>query len=178
MSKYSGKCDLYDYVSMLQTKDYNKLNIYVRDFPVRLDIKERKDIVPFYGFVPYLCCGNEIRISNISYVDTMEEVIFNSHFNMVHRVIRRYKRHHKPLEWELIKKDLYIDDSDIIGIYIYIKDNYKEKYTEREKHTLMEKLRRDGVTYRSIEVYRKELYDEMIRNGYSEKQTSQWVYHK
>ena len=42
----------------------------------------------------------------------------------------------------------------------------------------MEKLRRDGVTYRSIEVYRKELYDEMIRNGYSEKQTSQWVYHK
>ena len=69
MSKYSGKCDLYDYVSMLQTKDYNKLNIYMRDFPVRLDIKEQKDVVPFYGFVPYLCCGNEIRISNISYVN-------------------------------------------------------------------------------------------------------------
>lgn len=179
MSRYSGKCDLYDYVSMLSIKDFGELNIYMCGSPVRLDIKESKDVIPFYAFVPYFIQGNTIMISDKSCIDKQEQEMFRFTFNEIHKIISRCRVHHLPITWTNVKScSLHLNDDVAFYIYLYIKDNYQHQYTKEDMYRLLYHLIDKDIMFDGIRTCRRFLYNEMIHNGYSEKQSSLWVYHK
>jgi hypothetical protein len=53
MSKFSGRCDLYDTLIMIgDVKDFSKVHIFINDNPIELRIDSQKDLIPYYACIP------------------------------------------------------------------------------------------------------------------------------
>ena len=130
MSKYSGKCDLYDSLIMIKDiKDYSKVKIYAYNndiVPLRIDFE--RDAMPFYPYLTIMMNGDKdgntiIHLSSESYVDTDE----NEHLSWYLEDIKKYWRKCK-------RKKIEFNDAKIEPInYVEKSKMSKEEIEEYEK---------------------------------------------
>ena len=173
MSKYSGKCDLYDSFYMKEDSDIEetlkKTKIYAYDHElIPLDIKTEKDLVPYY---PYLVCMSYTNkegymcyyLSIQSFVDIEEQERLTDSLNSMLRYYRKCKRKKEPFDIE--------EACD----KIFFPQECHEELAKRVQQ-FGEKAVIDGLHTRMHQVYRKELYEEMLRVGYTPLRAWHWVY--
>lgn len=68
MSKFSGRCDLYDSLIMIgEVSDFSNVHIFINDNPIELRIDSQKDLIPYYACIASMSVYNNgkyhIRIS-------------------------------------------------------------------------------------------------------------------
>ena len=163
MSKWSGKCDMYD--SLIEIRNYtleelqNNVKIYVGKNTEPLHIEKMEDLIPYYGYIigsAYYTDGNSvIHLSSESWVDIEEKDILEFRLKDLLRIYNSCKR--KKIEFDVedaLKKIVWGN---------WNKDSYKE-LAERVK-LYGKKATIDGIHLTMSEKHRQDLVDEMIKNG-------------
>lgn len=173
MSKYSGKCDLYDSFYMKEGSDIEetlkKTKIYAHDHElVPLDIKTEKDLVPYYPYLVYMGYTDKegyicYHLSVQSFVDFEEQESLTYSLNSMLRYYRKCKR----------KKESF-DIEEACDTIFFPQECHEELAKRVQKFG--EKAVIDGLHTRMHQVYRKELYEEMLRVGYTPLRAWHWVY--
>lgn len=173
VSIYSGKCDVYDSLVMINDiTDFSNVRIYASDnhiIPLRID--SQKDLIPYYPYLVVMMSSIKdeeisVHLSEKSYVDTEEEERLQWRLNQLKKYYRRCKRNHEPYdEKEAIKK-------------ICIWDTAEEYETELVNRVKLsgEKATYIGVHIPMFDEMRKKLYDEMISAGYNKFESKLWCF--
>ena len=115
MSKYSGKCDFYDWFSKINDdksieEKLKNTKVYIGENILPLKMETYKDILPYGGYLTSNICNSDgitiIRLSTRPYVDRREEEILETEMNILKKRYRALKRK-KKLKKRLnnIKKD-------------------------------------------------------------------------
>lgn len=173
MSRFSGKCDIYDTLIEIHgiddNYDWSKLEMYHED--EKLDIKSIKDLVPYYPYLTAVMCSNRdkiyIRLSQTSFVDRHEREMMNIRLNDVKKYYRKCKRNKTEFIPEEVVKKYSMWGSD--NIYLELAKRVKEHpYTQNIS----------GIHSNMAQWYRQELYEEMIKYGYDEDYSRKWCYHE
>ena len=165
MSKFSGKCDLYD--SFVQIHNYtdeelkNNVLIYIGESHFPLKIESSKDLIPLY---PHLisCSYYDsterkaiVYITSKSFVDIEENESLNFYLKSLVRIYERCKR--KKIEFD-------VDEAVSKTAFMNFHTEEIRELAERVKK-YGKKASADGIHLRSKLYYRKLLIDEMIKNG-------------
>ena len=164
MSMFSGKCDVCD--CLVEIHQYTEeelrdhVKIYVGNSETPLKIESMKDLIPYY---PYIIgsSGHDnvsksavIHISAESYVDRQEREMLDLYLKYALRYYNRCKR--KKVEFnteEAVKEIAWAHNEDIIREIVQrVKEKGKKANTE-------------GLHIKWYDVYRKNLVDEMLKNG-------------
>ena len=168
MSLYSGKCDFCDMCDIHNVDNILKSNVYIGWNIIPLKFETEKDLIPYY---PYLVATSattngvgEIRLSTESYVDRRERESLEFYTKECQRYVSKCKR--KKVEVNLDHFDTMYNQ--------YNKDIYKEILTriigKSKEFTL------DGIYLPMAERYRKELYDEMIKDEWESNKAKLWCF--
>lgn len=174
MSKYSGKCDLYDSLIMIKDiKDYSKVKIYAYNndiVPLRIDFE--RDAMPFYPYLTTIMSGDKdgntiIHLSSESYVDTNE----NEHLSWYLEDIKKYWRKCK-------RKKIEFNEEEAAKLIMWCNEDlpsYKEEIIKRVKEQ-GEKATIKNIHTPLHDYYRKYLYDDMVDAGWDKRIAYRWVY--
>lgn len=173
MSIYSGKCDVYDSLVMINNMtDFSKVKIYASDnhiIPLRID--SQKDLIPYYPYIVVMMSSNKdegtsVHLSGKSYVDAEEEERLQWRLDQLKKYYRRCKRNHEPYdEKEAIKKICIWD----------IAEEYETELVNRVKLD-GERANYIGIHIPMFDEMRKKLYDEMVATGYNEFKAKLWCF--
>ena len=159
MSKFCGKCDLYD--SLPENPDINKIRLFIekdgRSYPIKLE--EPRDLIPYYPYVPFMSTGDGqghwCAWLTDSYIDREEK----GHLKwQIEDLICEYKKSKR-------NKTPFSPDSKW----------YDTRLIERVKEK-GEKATTEGIHLSMQNYYRKELAKEMEANGYEDMDIIKWVY--
>lgn len=167
MSRFSGKCDFYDHIEINGIEKVLASNIYIGENIIPLKINSEKDCIPYYAHIVYLSTPTTARLTTRSWIDEEEDKVLTRKIERVKKYYRKCKRNKVPFNKEealhLITSFLskYDYEEEIVNRVI----EYGEKATINNIHTYMH------------EHYRKELFYEMINNGYSPPQSYYWLWH-
>ena len=170
-SIFSGRCDLYDTIEIFGVeKILSKYKIYDQRHILPLEVKEQKDLIPYY---PYLVAamfstkedGGTIYLSSESYVDINEREHIQWDLDTLLRYWRKCKR----------KKELFDKEKALRSITLFFNDEYKMQLVDRVTE-MGDKATIDDLHGRIHDGMRKDLFDEMIKNGWSEDKAGTWVY--
>ena len=160
MSRYSGKCDLADTVEMQGEKILNA-KIYLPYANRPLLINDMKDLIQYYPYLIASACFDNvegrsiIQLTSESWVDTAERRSLTFELQLLIKIYNRCKR--KKIEFDV--------DSAVNEICF---GNFKrEQITELAQRVKLNgsKATIDGIHLPVHERYRRELVDEMLRNG-------------
>ena len=153
MSEYSGKCDLYDTLSIHKyTEDELKNNvvIYIGDSKIPLQIKSYKSLIPYYPHIVSTGSFNNkerkalIHLTSKSWVDIEEEKSLNLYLSQILKVYNRCKRKKIHFDTNVVRKELgflfdrednvvdilvdrvikYGKKANIDGLHLSFKDQY------------------------------------------------------
>lgn len=173
ISKFSGKCDVYDWISSPSTHVSN-LTIYVGDSKEPLKIDYLTDIIPYYPFIVSMGYHNNetkedvLRITSKSYVDIREEERLN---NLLDNIKSIYKFCRKCHELFLVDKIVEKYNSYDFETEQIIREICARVERDGENATI------DGIHLKICEYYREELYKEMIESGvYTEEEARKWIW--
>ena len=159
MSKFSGKCDFADHVSMVGVEKTLRSTIYVGDNIVPLKFESEKDLIPYYPYIigsaGYENGVGTIHLTDESFVDTQEREFLESEFSYAKREYLRCKRKKIPFKYKG-------------GWCKAVWDRVAEHGT---KATV------DGLTIDSAEYYRQKLYEEMVAHGWEKVRAHYWCFH-
>lgn len=165
ISRYSGKCDVYD--SFVMIHNYtdeelkNNAKVYLGKSDTPLKLENMKDLIPYYPHLISVGCYDNterksvIHITSKSFVDIEEQETLEYYLNRILTIYNRCKR--KKIEFN-------VDD---VVKEICWSDWNKEAITElvnRVKET-GKKATIDGIHLTMHERYRRELVKEMIKNN-------------
>ena len=165
MSKFSGKCDLYDClidIGRYTEEDLkNNVKIYVGDSTEPLIIESAKDLIPYYPYIIGMSHTDKnerktiIHLSSQSYVDREEQDLLCGYKSFLMKIYRRCKR----------KKEEF--DTEKAAQQIVFWNHNLEQITElaRRIKEQGEKANIEGIHLKMHELYRQWLVDEMIENG-------------
>lgn len=121
----------------------------------RIEYSSIKDLIPFYPHIIALSVGSTVCLSSESYVDREERNSLEFMLKEVLRIYNRCKR--KKIEFDV---DEAVDEVSWLGWNYEV---YRE-ITERVKlHG--KKATVGGIHLRMHEIYRRELAEDMIKNG-------------
>lgn len=155
-------CEIHNIDSIL------KSNVYIGWNIIPLKIESEKDLIPYYpyivGFSATTNGVGEIRLTTESYVDIQERESLELYKRECVRYINKCKR----------KKEVIDLDHFDTKYNQYYKDAYKEIMIRLVDKTMEFTL--DRIYLPSAERYRKELYDEMIKNGWEENKSKIWCF--
>lgn len=180
MSIFSGKCDIYDefiaIMKMNNNSDWSKVEIFQYDENhkdlQKLTIQNYKDLVPYFPFIVSSSCSSnqstKAIISNKSFVDMENEEYINRIFKMAKKYYRKCKR--QGIEFvpeEAAKKISFFKNANDLEL---------EVCKRVKKHPYAKKNDISGLHNSIYVFYKKKLYDEMIKVGYTKKQTKDWCY--
>ena len=161
MSRFSGKCDLYDSAVEIGEYDIKNIRLFIskngRDYPIKLE--EPKDLIPYYPYVPHIQHHHDgifTAYLSDSFIDQEEREFLKRDLDWVLREYRKCKRKKVPFT---IKDDSW-----------YNKDIIKRVVEQGEKATIK------GIHRPMSNYWRKELAKEMEKNGYSDHEIIRWVY--
>ena len=183
MSKYCGKCDLWDSLVMIrevndETTDWDKIKIYqINDDSCfdedgwhnveLLDIKCLKDLLPYAAYIVGMAFGNGDKytayIGTESYVQEMERERIEWAIRDVKRVYDKCKREGKEFDISMLKDDIWSSTS-----------LHTEIAKRMAEHPTSFKI--DDLKILICEYYKASLYDDMIKEGYSENEAYEWCY--
>ena len=183
MSKYCGKCDLWDLLVMIrgvnyETTDWDKIKIYqISDDSTfdedgwhnveLLDIKCLKDLLPYAAYIVGMANGNGDKytayIGTESYVREMERERIEWAVRNVRGVYNKCKREGKEFDISMLEDDIWLSTS----LHAEIAKRMKEHPTS---------FKTDGLKVHICEYYKASLYDDMIKEGYSENEAYEWCY--
>lgn len=171
MSMFSGKCDLYDHIEIYGLENTLKSKIYVGwDSDKPLDIKEERDLVPYYPFVISMGAFNNgvgtIHLMSKSWVNYEEEDTLKFYLEQILKIYRRCKR--KKIEFNV--DEVWEEVSNIF----WKRDEIRELIERVKEHG--KKATYDGIHLSSKNYYREQLIKEMIKFGYPEDVAKTWVY--
>jgi hypothetical protein len=167
MSRYSGKCDVYDSVIMISKYTDEELAHNVTIYQgygedqKKLNISCRKDLIPYYAYLVSSACYNNverkavIHITRESFVDREERDSLEFKLKNVLRIYNRCKR--KKTEFDV---NATVEEVAWKG---FDDDIYREIANRVKEHG--KKANVDGIHLKMHEYYRKELVKEMIDNG-------------
>lgn len=186
MSMFSGKCDLADHMWICNdTEEDVQREIDKTDFYLhrpsglcghKLDIHTIKDLVPYYPYLISMAYGskedrNKVWISSESFVDSEEKERIGWYIDDVLKYYRKCKRKKIPfIKEECIKNSFWGErHSDFFSDIIdkIIENNFK--YTPEDAFY-------DGFHLSLHDHYRKSLYEEMVKYGYSKEYAMQWCF--
>lgn len=163
MSKYCGKCDIYDCYG--EYSDERLQNIQFWAGGDQVDIKSQKDLMPYYPFIVAFSCGDIVHMSYRSYVDAYEEQTLQFYLNMAQKEYRAAKRKKLEIKPETVSKKISWNNDP------YVQEIVKRVIETKGKGTI------DGLTMTGmVPVYREALFNDMIAAGYDENFARQWVY--
>lgn len=167
MSKYSGKCDLYDCIGDYTDEEIaKKVKVYYAGSIVPLKIESQKDMMPFYPFVAGVMCGESdgtrvFHIGQRSYVDAQDEAIVEFVKRDVQRYYNKCKRKKMDFDLNYFTSSSYLAKeiaADVVRIGI------KDVLSSDEYHTKMS------------DYYRKQLYKDMVAAGWDKLIALSWVF--
>lgn len=177
MSMFSGKCDVYDTVVSIRADgdpskiDYTKLHIYSYDNPlVELRIDCEKDLVPYYPYLQSYSSGYDgelhIHLSEQSFVDQEEQERLSWYLNDMLKYYKKCKRLKEEFTLSgffASKGSSYWDKDIIVEIFNRVaKDGVKADIT--------------GLHDKAHDYYRNNLYEEMLRVGYTAFHATMWCW--
>lgn len=173
ISRYSGRCDLYDVlVDIREVTDFSKVKIYTYgNFIIPLRIDSQKDLMPYYPYIVAISVGNSdgtqiIHLSEKSYVDTEEEEHLIWDLDTLKRYYRRQKRKHQPFDSdEALKKISFFDDSA----------EYKKELVNRVRE-LGEKATIEDIHIPFMDTMRQRLYEDMVAAGWNDDRAYEWCF--
>ena len=177
MSRFCGKCDLYDSLVMIQSDDDDEklaevlknLELYVRgadgrDHLVKSDTK--KDIAKYYPYLIAIGCHSKdhhvVILSSDSFIDREEE---ERKEWIAQDVLRYWKKH---------KTDFNEDDClDSLSIW-----SDKERFRSFAHLVALYGNKADfsNIHLPLWEYYRLEWFKELYKLGYTEREAYVWVY--
>lgn len=178
MSKFCGKCDVYDSFIAIQemddTSDWSKVSIFQCDEDLNkhdLNIKSYKDLVPYF---PHLVQYSSSRdgevvacITNKSFVDMENEERINGIYYRAKRYYNRCKR--KGIDFDIEEALKHVCFSSF-------GNDLEREVCERVKKHPYAKNDLTGLYYSFYEHYKEALMLEMLKSGYTEKQARKWCY--
>ena len=160
MSQFSGKCDLYDSVIAIGKYDINDIELYLskdgRNH--RLKLVEPRDLIPYYPYVPFMstgCDGKYVAWISESFVDREEREMLESELEWLLKDYRRAKRNKTPFN----------PDSQ-----------WYNKALIKRVAELGEKATIEGIHRPISNHYRRDLAEEMEKNGYEDIDIIKWIY--
>lgn len=172
ISKYSGRCDLADTIGIHGVEEIiNKYKIYYCDQILPLEVKKKKDLIPYYPFLVREMfsskeSGGVIRISAESYVDREEREHLQWILDAVLKYWRKCKRNHLEFnKEEAIKKVSWMGSSR----------EYEKEIINRVAE-LGKDATIEGIHEPIHDHYRQYLYDEMVANGWDECVSYRWCF--
>ncbi len=174
ISKYSGKCDLYDVlVDIREVTDFSKVKIYAaNNFIVPLRIDSQKDLMPYYPYIVAISVGNSdgtqiIHLSEKSYIDSEEEERLTGNLDTLKCYYRRQKRRHEPFDSDEALKKIYFFDST--------PEYYKKELVNRVKE-LGEKATIEDIHIPYCDAMRQRLYEDMVAAGWNDDRAYEWCF--
>ena len=169
MSQYCGKCDCYDCLGDRSDEYLQSSDIYAGD--VKLDIKNQKDLMPYYPFIIGISCSSNnraiIHLTSKSYVDIHEEEILNWYLDVAKKEYRRCKRKKIPYDPDVAVRKISCMNTELATVIA------------KRVESLGNKANIDGLSLGGCtDYYRKQLYNDMIAAGYDKDYAYKWVYEK
>ena len=183
MSKYSGKCDLADWIDGYEDRDpefYKKIKLYVRekDGEKLVPLNSAKDLIPYYPFIIGYGNGHSdgsmsLCIGSKSYITQEEERYFEWEKDQMVKYYNYCKR--KKIAYEV---------SDAIDYVLYGQDKADVRYREeleplaravgqKGKKASCEGMRRVSSGVGSY--YRNEWKTALIEAGWTESEADAWI---
>ena len=172
ISVYSGKCDLYDHLGSYDIEEIiNKYKIYYCDQILPLEVKKKKDLIPYYPFLVHEMAstkenGGAIRISSESFVDREEREQLQWILDAVLKYWRKCKRNHVEFN-----KEEALEIISWLGISFDYEKEIINRVAEYGKDATI-----DGIHKPLHDNYRQRLYEEMVYNGWENDKAYRWCY--
>lgn len=169
MSKYSGKCDIYDSFSGYTDEQLRKTRFCIGT--QQIIIRNQRELAPFYPFLIGIHCadknGGFVDMTPYSYVDAHEAEILTFYLDELKKSMRSLKRKKQEVTTEaLLAKVSWNNNS-------YVR-TLAERVAEHGNKATIEGISMDGI----MPIYREELFKDMISMGYAEGAARNWVYDK
>lgn len=173
ISRYSGKCDLYDVlVDIREVTDFSKVKIYAANnsiVPLRID--SQKDLMPYYPYIIGMHASDSegnmvVYLGARSYVDNEEGENLTWDLDTLKRYYRSRKRKHEPFDSdEALKKISFFDDSA----------EYKKELVNRVRE-LGEKATIEDIHIPFMDTMRQRLYEDMVAAGWNDDRAYEWCF--
>lgn len=164
MSKFSGKFDLYDYLHIHNFSDEdikNNLHIYIGDRKKPLKIKDRKDLIPYYAYVPNSDSYDKVNkiavlhLTHKSWVDIEEEESLSLSRKEILKIYNKCKKKNIPFNDDEVLNQIYHTKVDI--------ETYKELIKRVEENGSKSNIK--GLHLIRFKYLRDRLHSEMEING-------------
>ena len=169
MSKYCGKCDVYDMFADCSNRYLSGTRFFIDN--KQIAIHNQKELAPFYPFLVSLHCadkdGGIVHMTSRSYVDEHEEDILLFYLRELQKAYRNCKRKKIEITVEALMEKVSWNSNK------YVKLLAERVAVDGEKATI-DNLSMDGI----IPVYRECLLKDMMSMGYPERAAREWVYNK
>lgn len=175
MSRYSGKCDVFDWFGGYDDELIRKSNFYISGHIVPLRINNHHDLAPYYPYLVVIGTGSNgyqtVRLSEESFVDVEER----EKLGWILRDIQKYYRKCKR------KRIIYNIDEAISQGCLFSPGDERKRIAEivgerGEKVTVEDLISEYKIRHPMSEYYRKKLFERMIELGWSEKQAGYWIW--
>lgn len=181
MSKFSGKCDIYDVLIMMSDSIEDiedriaktEFYIYTTDYKKhKLDIRNYHDLIPYFPYIEVAGMHSKdesvVVLSSRSFVDIEEEEILTNNLDSLKRYYKKCKRN----------KMKFIPEEALSHITVFYKNkDYKYELAKRVKELGL-KATTERIHTDMHERYRKLLYKCMVENGYSEFHAYNWCFNE
>lgn len=164
MSKFSGKCDVYDCYGGVDVTEYN---FFILDNPVPLRIDNQKDLAAYYPFLVVMSGGKTVRLSTDSYIDREEADWLESYLESMKRVDRRFKRKKETPTLSDFEKTYFGDFSPKPK---HITELANRVFVDGQHATT------EGIHDQVHDYMRKEWFNEMVHLGWDEDVAKLWIY--
>jgi len=167
----AGKCCFEDTVEIFGADNIlNNYKVYIGDNILPLRMESEKDLVPYYPFLESFMVLNKkdggiIRLQTDSFINIEEREWIAWRLNELKKYYRRCKRKHIP----------YSQDKALKLICLFEPQEYERELVKRVEK-FGEKTTIDDLHDNLHEHMRKELYELMLKYGWTEQQAYPWVY--
>lgn len=171
MSRFSGKCDLYDHCGDYTDSQLQETRFYIGRNIVPLKIETQKDLSPYYPhLVSVAGCSDGVSVVHFtedSFIDREEAEHLTWKLDSLKKYCRKCKRSHVPYdEEEAIKKAIFFHET---GTDVN-REMARRVGESGDKATI------EGLHDSLHEYYRNNLFEEMVRLGWPEEPADYWIW--
>lgn len=159
---FEDNCDIFGIDYMLNSKIYHNDEL--------LDIKEERDLVPWYPYIIAMSFGDKdgavIHLSSVDYIARHETEMLTIYLERLKKIYRRCKRKHEEFNIEEVYRRefcYFYEQPELLPLV--------EKVAEQGNKATI-----DGVYMKMAEFYRNEWRRILIEYGYDAEWIEEWIY--